>query len=495
MIRSIRFTLTLWYAGIFAVILCLFGWALHRNVAMSQARDVDKALALRAVAVANAIHSFWEARAGEPGAAPGNWQAAPSASLNEEVATGRFPALVTQWAQQTGNLETGRPSGILDQNGRILAASSNFAQLPQPFMERALADARQQQRSVYHTVQLPEERIRLVSRPVVEGDHTICFIQAAASLAEADASLKRLRLWLFWLIPFTVAVTSAVGWLLVHQALGPVGQMVTQAQRISAERLERRVNVPRTGDELEWLGTTFNEMLARLERAFRRLRQFSAAASHELRTPLTVMQGELEVALRKPREPEEYREVLRTHLRTIEEMAHTVEELLMLARSEAAGDALEWRPVNLGQLAAQTAEQLGIVAKQKRVRLVVRASEPVWVGGERRLLERVVANLLDNAIRHTPAKGAVTVGAERRGHEACLIVQDTGPGIPPEELSGIFERFFKPLSSTNGSHSTGLGLGLCRWIAEAHDGRIEAASSPGEGATFTVWLPAIRPPT
>ena len=250
-----------------------------------------------------------------------------------------------------------------------------------------------------------------------------------------------------------------------------------------------------TGDELQRLGVTFNDMLARLESTFHRLRQFSAAASHELRTPLTVMRGELEVALRKPRDPEEYQRVLRTHLDTVNDMAHTVEELLTLARSESVDGAIEWRPVELSGLARQVSETWRKVAKPKSVTVDVPAKAPVWVRGEPRLLERIIANLLDNAVRHTPPKGRVTLRTERQGQEACLIVEDTGPGIDSDEMPQIFNRFFKPWSKTDGSKSTGLGLGLCRWIAEAHHGRIEVSSPPGRGATFVVWLPVIPPPS
>ncbi|MGH2349844.1 MAG: sensor histidine kinase, partial [bacterium] len=314
------------------------------------------------------------------------------------------------------------------------------------------------------------------------------FIQTAGSLKHVDDSLAGLRLWLLWLTPLTLLGTSAIGWFLATTALRPVGRMTRQAQRIGAERLEDRLDVPKTGDELERLAATFNDLLARLEHAFRRMRQFSAAASHELRTPLTAMKGELEVVLRKPRRPEEYRSVLHTHLQLVDEMAHLVAELLMLARSDAVKGAVEFRPVEIGALIRQVSDLWCRSAEAKGIRITIATPKRVWVRGEPRLLERVVANLLDNAIRHTPAGGRITVRSERHGEQACLIVQDTGPGIPAGELPHIFDRFFKPPAATNGS-STGLGLGLCRWIVEAHAGRIDIISPPAQGATFTVWFP------
>jgi heavy metal sensor kinase len=492
-IRSIRYTLTLWYVGVITAILCLFGWVLYANVDASLNRDVNKVLASQSASVASTVAAFWQAERAAPGLGPGNWIAAPSDTLPELIDAGRLPELVTRWAEKTGRLETVQPIRLLDRGGRPLAETAGFTQIGLRLTEVAVAEAKQGH-DVYETLQSSEGRIRLMTHPVVEGKRVFYFVQAAASLSQADASLAGLRLWLLWLIPSTLFVTGAVGWFLANTALRPVGHMITQAQRIGAEHLDERLDVPRSGDELEQLAVTFNHMLARLEGAFRRLRQFSAAASHELRTPLTVMKGELEVALRKPRDSEEYQRVLRTHLETIEEMAHTVEELLALARSEAVEGAIERRPVELGGLVHQISERWKPLATAKAVRVEVPVHESVWVHGEQRLLERLISNLLDNAIRHTPSNGLVIVQSERWENQACLKVKDTGPGIPPEEFPHLFDRFFKPRSSDAKALSTGLGLGLCRWIVEAHRGRIEVASPPQQGAIFTVWLPLTPPP-
>jgi heavy metal sensor kinase len=488
MIRSIRFTLTLWYAGIFTLILGAFGWALYQNVSSSLARDVDRELALRADGVANAIHSYWEAK--RQAVAPGNWEGAPAGSLKEVAALGQFPALVRQWAEETGHLQAGRPAAVLDHNGRLLAVSSRYPIFAQATVEEALAAA-EHRPIIFHTVSLAEGRTRLVTRPMVDGGVRFGFVQGAASLAGSDTSLARLRLWLWWLIPFTLLLIGTVGWFLTDKALQPVDAMVRMAQHISAQRLEERLVVPKTGDELERLAITINDMLGRLERAFKRLRQFSAAASHELRTPLTVMKGELEVTLRRPRETEEYRQTLETHLKTIDEMTHTVEELLMLARGEAVDSAVEWKPVNITDLLHEAIKPWQVLAAGKGLKIQIHADGPAWVRGERRLLERIITNLTDNAVRHLGEHGVVTISVDKGHGQVRLRVQDNGPGIPPEELSQLFDRFFKPRSGSanGGGGAAGLGLGLCRWIAEVHRGRIEASSAEGQGATFTVWLP------
>lgn len=474
MIRSIRFSLTLWYAAILAIILSLFGWILYTRVATNVVQDIDNVLASEADGVGDAIFAFWKAE--------------QTFSHRKEAEERKLPRLVLRWAHETGALETERPIRLLDPEGRPVDASRSFAQLALPITEEAFFQARKG-RTIYETFSLADKRIRLITRPEVEDKQILYLVQVAASLRQADASLQRLRLGLLSLIPFMLVITSAVGWFLATKVLRPVGRMTTQARRIGAEHLHQRVDVPKTGDELEHLAATFNDMLARLERAFRRLRQFSAAASHELRTPLTIMKGEVEVALRKPRGAEEYRRVLSTHLEALNEMTHIVEELLTLARSEAGEGAIEWQPVELRSLTETVCAAFRPVAQKKAVRIEVSCAEPVWIRGEPRLLERLIANLLDNALKHTPGHGSVNLKTLQEGDHACLIVQDTGSGIPADQLPKIFDQFFSRRPS-DGNPSTGLGLGLCRWIAEAHQGRIEAASPPGQGAVFTVRLPS-----
>lgn len=492
--RSVRDVLTLWYVGTLSVILCAFSATLYTTVAASLVQNIDRELLLEADRAADTLFAFWRAeRTAALASGPGNWLDAPSETLRGEIERGRFPELVTRWAKKTGQLYTGRPVQVLYRDGRMLEASAGFDEEALPPREPALAAARAGH-TVYETVRPPKRhRTRVVTRPVLEADRVIYLARTVASLKAADDSLRALRVWLLLLVPLTLVVTSSVGWFLATTAMRPVGRMITQAQHIGIGRLHERVDVPQTEDELEHLATTFNDMLERLEQGFKRLRQFSAATSHELRTPLTVMKGELEVTLRKSRTPEDYRRALRLQIDAIDEMTHTVEELLLLARSDAPGGVIEWRPVELGGLVERVSDAWRPLAETKGVQVELSPRESVWVRGEPRLLERIVANLLDNAIRHTPAQGRVTVRTERRDREACLVVQDTGPGIAPEAIPQIFDRFFKKRSPGDGPLSTGLGLGLCRWIVEVHHGRIDVASPPGRGATVTVRLP-LSPP-
>lgn len=470
----------------------MFGLVLDASVARGLARDVDRVLTVQADGVVKAIIAFREAEGAAVGSSAGNWRSAPAGTFFGAIHQGQLPDLLRRWAKKTEALTQDQPVRLLSRHGQPLVASPPFEALGIPVTPAAVAQAAAHH-TVYETIRRPGQRLRVVTRPAIEHGRVLFLTQLVASLNTVDASVRRFRLLLIVLIPVTLALASSTGWFLATTALKPVDAMVTQVQQISAQHLEARVPVPDTDDELERLAVTFNDMLTRLERGFRQLRQFSAAASHELRTPLTAIKGELEVALRKPRAPEEYQRVLHEQLEIVDEMAATVEELLLLSYSEAADRTVEWNPVDLAALATHAGTSWQTRAGEQSVRVTVSAQEPIWVLGERRLLERLLANLVDNALKHTPAGGRVMVAVDTRGDRARLVVQDTGPGIAPEDLPQLFDRFFTPHRPTPGdhSHSTGLGLGLCRWIAEVHRGQIEIASPPGQGATVTVQLPLI----
>ncbi|MBI2093776.1 MAG: HAMP domain-containing histidine kinase [Candidatus Omnitrophica bacterium] len=485
-----RYSILGWYVGVLALILCLFSAALYGIVWVRLSRAIDRTLVLKAEGLAGSIYAFWSAERSAVGSGPGNWTDAPSPTLESEVWRGRFVDLLSRWAQSTGQLDAGGWVQLTDRSGRSLGASTQFAKLGLSLSQESL-DAAQTGQIAYETIQLPQEHYRLLAHPVMEQGRVLYIVLIADSLEQVDEFLRQLRNWLLVLAPLALLLTSLVGWLLTNAAMEPVSQMIEKAQRIGSGHLHERIEVPKTGDEVERLAATFNEMLERVEQMVKRMRQFSAAASHELRTPLTIMQGELELLLRREREAEEYKRVLQVQLDTVKEMTHTVEQLLMLARSEVVDGALEWRSVELSSLVHEVMRTLKTPNNGNRCELLLNIKEPVLIQGEPHLLTRLLTNLIDNAIRYTPATGHITVRVDAVDTEACLCVEDTGKGIPPEEMPHIFDRFFKPTLSAS-PHSTGLGLGLCRWIAEVHHGRLDVSSYPEQGTRVTLWLPRLR---
>jgi signal transduction histidine kinase len=231
-------------------------------------------------------------------------------------------------------------------------------------------------------------------------------------------------------------------------------------------------------------------MLGRLDAAFRQVRQFSADASHELQTPLTILKGEIEVALRAPRNPEEYQRVLTSALEECDRLVHLVDGLLLLARADAGVLRMDRQPVDLDQLVAEVFEHAHILAEPQAVKLCLGALAPLTIEGDAAHLRRLLLNLIDNGIKYTPPGGSVTLALGREVGWAVLRVSDTGIGLSPEEQGHIFQRFYRA-ANTPLQHQEGAGLGLCiaQSIAEAHGGHLHVESAPGRGSTFTVLLP------
>jgi heavy metal sensor kinase len=265
--------------------------------------------------------------------------------------------------------------------------------------------------------------------------------------------------------------------------------MAQTAREIEETDLSRRIEV-RSRDELGRLGRTINAMLDRLERAFARQRQFTADASHELRTPLSVIEAEATLALRRERAAEDYQKALETIAEEAAGMNRLIDQLLSLARSDEGKGRLVREPVDLSELASEVVAGMNPLAEERRVSLEWERAEGVVVDGDRTQLRRLIANLVDNGIRYTEAGGRVTVSVTRDGRRARLTVRDTGIGIPPEHLPHVFERFYRVhRARSREDGGTGLGLALCKAIADAHYGTIDVESQVGVGTTFVVWLP------
>jgi two-component system OmpR family sensor kinase len=281
------------------------------------------------------------------------------------------------------------------------------------------------------------------------------------------------------------------GAFLAAGALRPIDKIVAMARRIGDATLGERLPHPGTRDEVGRLVTTLNEMLGRIERSVEPQRRFTADASHELRSPLSRLRAELDVALLRPRAAAEYEAVIRSSLDEVERLSRLTEALLTLARLDTGEDRdAVSAPVALAPVVDEELRRLAPDAARRRVRIAHEPAPIAAVNVSPTALRLVVANLLDNAVKFSAPGGQVTVTSLRRDGHVLLTVSDTGPGIPPEERSRLFERFYR--GSAAGSPDTpgvGLGLAICRSIVEANGGTITLDSAPGNGASFTVSLP------
>ena len=294
-------------------------------------------------------------------------------------------------------------------------------------------------------------------------------------------------------LPFVAILSAGGGYLLVRRALAPVEQITGKAEVITQHNLSERLPVPRTGDELERLSLALNHMITRLDDAFENSRRFVADASHEIRTPLTIIQGELESMAKDPKAPAEFSEQLGSLLEEVERMSRIVQQLFALSRLDAGEAHAESALLDLTILAVSTAEQMALLAEDKRITLSREGGSPVLVMGDRSRLRQVIVNLLDNAIKYTEPEGAVALTTGVCNGWAFLEVSDSGIGIPPEALPHVFERFYRVREERNsGAPGAGLGLSIVKSICSAHGGHVEVESSVGKGSRFASSCHGLR---
>lgn len=321
-------------------------------------------------------------------------------------------------------------------------------------------------------------------------------IEVGAPMDGVQADLKKWRLFLAILLPVVLVIAVGGGFVLVKRALSPVDRITASAERISSQNLGERLPLAQTGDELERLSVALNRMIERLDSSFSYSRRFMADASHELRTPLAVLQCELESLVQQPQFTTEWRDRVGSALEEVERLSKIVEGLFAISRLDAGEATAEWVPLDLAQLALATADQMSLLAEDKRIKVTSEATAGVWVAGDRARLKQVVVNLLDNAIKYTLEGGSVTLTVAAEAKRAVLQVADTGIGIPAKAVPRIFERFYRvDQARSREQGGAGLGLSIVKAICTAHHGQVSVTSNPGQGSRFSVELPLISSPS
>ena len=318
-------------------------------------------------------------------------------------------------------------------------------------------------------------------------------VEFGSLLDPVETMLNHLFLQLALGLPLAVIIITVGGYLLVRRALKPVEQITRAAERITQFNLSERLPVAHSGDELERLSVSLNRMITRLDDAFQNSKRFVADASHDLRTPLTILRGELESLAADGRLDVELRDRAGSMLEEVVHLGKIVEQLFTLSRLDAGEAQTEWTRFDLTELAKTTVEQMNLLAEDKGISIFCDASEPAPVKGNRVRLKQVVVNLLDNAIKYTPAKGAIHLRVLGINGHAVLEVEDNGLGIPPDALPHVFERFYRVDEARSAeSESAGLGLSIVKSICTAHGAEVDAQSTVGHGSCFRVRLPLIK---
>ncbi len=454
LLHTIRVRLTLWYVALLAVILVTFSTFLYSNLSHTLHQGIDDALATQAQQVLRTLDD------NQPTLAEAADQIAPD-------------MLIT----------------LYDRTGRKLLSGAEYQMVPDSTAARVAGAQGQKTLQTIILAGGPEARVLTV--PLMTNGRASAVLQVVRPERDVAAALQKLLLLMAGAIPLTLLCAVAGGLFLAGRALNPIDRIRDTAARIEADDLSQRINFQGSPDEVGRLAATFDHMLARLEGAFQRQRQFTADASHELRTPLAILTSQVDIALERPRSADQYRDLLISVRGDVTRMDELLSQMLMLARADAGQSSLICERLSLTDLTADTVRAMEPLAEGRGVYLVhARPVDEMTIDGDQTRLTQLLLNLIDNGLKYTLPGGKVQVVARREGKLAVIKVVDSGVGIAPEHLPHVFERFYRiGPARARGEGGTGLGLPISQWIVQAHGGEIAVMSTPGHGTTFIVHLP------
>jgi heavy metal sensor kinase len=457
---TLRTTLTLSYTAILALLLTALGFVYYRALAHQLDADATSELG----EVTSGMHRYLRFDHGEP-------------RLDYDPNDPDQVEFVEQTARYYQVYEAG--------TGKLLLRAPAFGSLAPDYTAGEVRAFREQPRA--QDILTEQGRIRISNSLLTPGPGETYLLQVGVRLDAIDTALERFLRLLLWSVPACLIVAALAGRWMAGRALAPLARLATASRAIDVTALGRRLPVRGAGDELDAVAHAFNDTLSRLEQSVGDMKQFSAALAHELRTPLAALRGEAELALMQARSPDDYRRGLASQLEEMDRLSRLITQLLTLARAEAGEIRLARDRVDLGALTAAIVQSLDPVAQARGVTLSHRVDGDTHVTGDAGWLERLILNLVDNAIKFTPRDGQVAVRVGGSGGSVSLEVQDSGIGIAAEALPRIFDRFYQAdPSRTSDEEGAGLGLSLARWIAQRHHATIDVRSEPGHGSTFTV---------
>ena len=479
--RSLRFKLTLWYVLILGILLISFSSFLYFTLSKSLYRDVD-----------NKLRSLAELIAAE------------SASPLSKFGFGN----IDQALETSFNLKPiGKFIQVLDESGKIGRKSDNLKNVQLPISLTALKNASKGLMTFETNRFFENAPLRIITFPVKESNPINKIVQVAASLEDVEDALNTLFIILMITVPLALMVASLGGQFLANKALKPVDNITQTARMITSQNLNQRIKPPKVKDEISRLTETFNEMISRLDQSFSQVKQFTTDASHELKTPLTILKGEVEVTLRKERTSHEYQQTLRSNLEEINRMSQIVEDLLLLSRADSGELRLNKEEVNLTEILHEVVNQMNMLAQSKNLRIEASNHHgDIQIFGDALRIRELFLNLIENGIKYTEEGGSIHISLNKesplseknlsnrpdRGQAKFvkIIISDTGIGIAQEDQQKIFDRFFRvDKARSREQGGSGLGLSICKWIVEAHQGDIKVESEVGRGSSFIIKLP------
>jgi heavy metal sensor kinase len=465
-LRSLRFRMAAWYAGLLVGALFVFGLSVYLGLERYLNWTLQNMLASECRSIGTELLSQL----------PGKQTDWLGAEINEAYApevNARFIRVFREGA------------GIIYLSGAPKDAAFDPSLIPFPRSDKR--DAIRQ----FHLANGQQLLINAMSFTTPDGSRFL--VESGAPYQQIQVVLHGLSLTLAIYTPLIVLLATGGGCWLMRRSLQPIDEITQRAEGITSTNLSNRLPVIRTGDELERLSVALNRMISRLDDAFQHINRFSADASHELRTPLTILQLELEGVVNNHALSEPLEELIGSALEETHRMSRIVESLLTISRLDAGEAKLARVPLDLAGLVISASAEMKILAQEKSIELRSFIESDIWVEGDRTRLQQVVVNLIDNAVKYTPAGGTIEVRVGCEGGRAILEVADNGTGIPAHAIPYVFERFYRvDKARTRASGGAGLGLSIVKSICAAHGAEIHVSSQEGQGSCFRVELPLVR---
>jgi len=493
-LRSVKFQLTLWYAFILTVLLSLFAFWMHGEFARTLYRDVDRSLKAEAGALeaslTPALEKIFHHR---PSGEKTPRFAANSLDVPAE-ARQKLRETLAQWEKNEKRLHRSllmlRFEG-LDHEPLLSNLKGWEREILYPDFERDAVFL--DQGESFQTIHFQKKPIRLYYRLARLRRRPVFVIQCGHGIHELKNALDRLRFVILISIPGAVAAACAAGWFLAKRSFRPMDLMIREAKQITAAYLKGRLPRTASGDELDRLAETLNEMMDRIESSTRAIQDFSSDISHELKTPLAIIRGEIDLALRRERSAEALIETLKVIGEEVNELIRLVDDLMLLVRSDARRLRIEKKKISLQTILQQVAARFQERAQAKKIVFSSEYLKDAWIEGDDVYLKRLFSNLLDNALKFTPESGRVSVKLDCSNRAARVEISDSGVGIEPELQSKVFARFYRA-DGARSYEGVGLGLNIAKAICDAHGAAIQLLSRPGQGTRVLLQFPAVSSP-
>jgi heavy metal sensor kinase len=461
--KTLAFRLTLWYAGVFAISSCVAFLLFYTLITSLSRERTDQELLGQASEFSTVL-------------ATRGLEAVKSLAMLEAQAAGVKKVFFR----------------LLSSSGQVFSSSNMSYWQDIDIREASIKELVGGRRNVFETISIPNRKDKVRVLHVMVGPGII--LQIGQSMETDSWFIDAFKKIFAITMVLLVGLAAGVGWFMARHAVSGVEAVTRTAREISGGTLDKRVPVGTRGDEVDQLATTFNQMLGRIQALVTEIKEMSDNIAHDLKSPIARIRGMAEVTLTTGKAIGEYENMAASTVEECDRLLDTINTMLMITKADSGVDKLNDEDIDLARLARDVCELLEPVAEDRGLSLMCDTPDTCLLVGDLRMIQRILSNLLDNALKYTPSGGAVKVSlSEKDGKEVVLTVQDTGIGIPAGDLPHVFDRFYR-CDHSRSQPGTGLGLSLARALARAHHGDITVASTLGQGSTFTLTLPKSKAP-